>query len=393
MVRAQLRDPLSAQARQRSRSVLRAVDFFCGAGGMTHGLLKAGFDVLGGIDNHLPCKETYEHPSNNVRPGGETVRFIHADISDYSPNDLERDFEIERDDDALLFAGCNPCQYWSKVNTSRQRSVAGGQLLEDFRRFVAEFRPGYVVVENVPGLRRNAEISGLETFLGFLEQAGYSYDHKVVAAYLYGIPQKRTRYLLIATRVSKREMKPGIRLPEPVTTNGTPFPEDMKLKYHIGVPRGFRPLAAGVRSDDPPLHWAAGLSPQNLQRIRNTPKDGGSRDAWRDDDALQIDAYRGKDECFRDVYGRMRWDEPASTITTRFNSVSNGRFGHPVEDRAISLREGATLQTFPMTYSFPTILAEAARQIGNAVPPELARRVGCGIIDHYRSIRDEESRG
>ena len=391
--RRRVRDPVPAVASQATRSTLRAVDFFCGAGGMTHGLLSAGLDVLGGIDNHLPSKETYEHPDNNVRPGGQSLHFIHADISEYDPDDLATRLEIEENDDALAFAGCSPCQYWSKLNTSRERSAASSALLEHFCRFVDAFRPGYVVVENVPGLRTKAANSGLTAFLGFLEKAGYVYDHDTVAVCLHGVPQKRSRYLLIATRVCRHGTKPAISLPEPEKTKNGPFPENMKLKYHIGVRKGFRALDAGSRCEDPPLHWAAGLSAQNLQRVRKTPKNGGSRDAWKDDVDLQIDAYRGRDEIFRDVYGRMRWNEPASTITTRFNSLSNGRFGHPAEDRAISLREGAVLQTFPLSYVFPKNCSEAARQIGNSVPPELARRIGCRIDEHYRSVQDEEARG
>lgn len=391
--RTRARNPDLAQLDQVPGSKLRAVDFFCGAGGMTHGLLSAGLDVLGGIDHHQPCREIYEHPDNNVRPCGQTVRFIHADISELHPDELAEQIGVENDDDTLVFCGCSPCQYWTKLNTSRERSAASKALLEHFRRFVDAYRPGYVVVENVPGLRTKAAKSGLAGFLGFLGEAGYAYDHDTVPAYLFGVPQKRSRYLLIATRVLGSRTKAAITLPQAEKTNGSRFPEGMKLKHHIGVEQGFPSLDAGGRCEDPPLHWAAGLSAQNLRRIRKTPKDGGSRDAWRDDADLQIEAYRGRDEIFRDVYGRMRWDQPASTITTRFNSLSNGRFGHPDEDRAISLREGAVLQTFPLTYVFSASFPEASRQIGNAVPPELARRIGCRLDQHYRSAQDEEARG
>jgi len=117
-----------------------------------------------------------------------------------------------------------------------------------------------------------------------------------------------------------------------------------------------------------------------------TPKNGGTRLSWKDVKELQIDAYRGDDTIFKDVYGRMLWDKPAPTITTRFNSFSNGRFGHPEENRAISLREGATLQTFPKTYIFTeNNMAITARQIGNAVPPELARRIGLKLQENWKN--------
>ena len=134
------------------------------------------------------------------------------------------------------------------------------------------------------------------------------------------------------------------------------------------------------------IHTTASLSKKNRMRIKKTHNDGGTRLSWKNDPELQIDAYRGKDNIFKDVYGRMFWDKPAPTITTRFNSFSNGRFGHPEEPRAISLREGATLQTFPKTYIFKSPnQASIARLIGNAVPPELAKRIGTTIIRSYNN--------
>ncbi|MFL6263362.1 MAG: DNA cytosine methyltransferase [Thermoanaerobaculia bacterium] len=375
------------------RPMLRAIDFFCGAGGMTHGLLAAGIDVLAGVDNHLPCKATYEHQNNNRRPSGNPPRFIHADISTLDPFEFAASIQVERSDDSLIFAGCSPCQFWSKVNTSRERSAKSKALLEHFRRFVDALRPGYIIVENVPGLQTRSDTSGLAAFLRFLDGASYTYDHETVAVCLYGVPQKRWRYLLLATRVSPSGIEPAISLPEPEAKAAGSFPENMKVKYYLGKQNGFQAIQAGFRCEEPPLHWAAKLSDSNLQRIRKTPSNGGSRATWSKDPELQIEAYRGKDDIFRDVYGRMSWDEPAPTITTRFNSLSNGRFGHPDEHRAISLREGAILQTFPMGYVFPPNFPETARQIGNAVPPELARRIGCRLTEHYRSIKAEGTLG
>lgn len=365
--------------------MLKGIDFFCGAGGMTHGLLQAGIDVVGGVDNHLPCKPIYEDPANNRRPGGDAPSFICADVAAPEVENEIRALGIEVGDDELVFAGCSPCQYWSKVNTSRERSAKSRLLLTHFQKFVEVFNPGYVVIENVPGLNTRRPQSGLLDFLSFLKRAGYAFDENTVAAYRYGVPQKRYRYLLMATRLSAPGERPTITLPAPDDSDGR-YPEPMKLKHFIGQENGFPALNAGERVDDPPLHWAAALSAANLKRIRATEHDGGNRTAWKDDPELQINAYRDRDDIFRDVYGRMRWDQPAPTITTRFHSLSNGRFGHPVEDRAISLREGAVLQTFPRTYVFSEVTAEAARQIGNAVPPELARRVGERIVDHYANL-------
>lgn len=365
--------------------MLRAVDFFCGAGGMTHGLLNAGIDVVAGVDNHAACQTTYENAENNQRPSGVAPKFIHADVAADDVVSEVKAVGIAPYDDDVVFVGCSPCQYWSKVNTSRERSATSRSLLEHFKELVDEFRPGYVVVENVAGLHTRRDQSGLTAFLSFLEDCKYGYDESMVAVYRYGVPQKRHRYLLVATRLRVGDGQALISLPAP-DTKRPGYPREMAVRQFIGTHNGFTPLRAGERAETPSLHWAADLSDMNLRRIKMTSHDGGDRSGWRDDPELQIDAYRGKDGIFRDVYGRMSWDQPSSTITTRFNSLSNGRFGHPEEDRAISLREGATLQTFPVSYSFPRSFPEAARQIGNAVPPELARRVGERIVKHYTAL-------
>lgn len=369
--------------------MLKGVDFFCGAGGMTNGLLQANIDVIAGVDNHAPCKSTYENVNNNCRPCGEAPTFICADVSSDDIAEKVSEAGIEDDDDTLIFAGCSPCQYWSKINTSRERSKQSRLLLEHFQDLVDAFRPGYVVIENVSGLRTKRQKSGLAEFLSFLDSAGYGYDEDTVAVYRYGVPQKRHRYLLIATRLAPDDCLPHISLPAPAPKPKRGYPEEMALSNFIGKENGFPSLKAGERLDDPSLHWAAGLSDDNIRRIKMTDHNGGDRSAWRDHPELQIDAYRGKDDIFSDVYGRLWWDQPSSTITTRFHSLSNGRFGHPEEDRALSLREGAVLQTFERTYEFPPSFPEAARQIGNAVPPELARRIGTRIVDHYATVKAE----
>lgn len=352
---------------------------------MTKGLLYSGIDVLAGIDNHLPCKATYEHAGNNTRPNGKSPQFLHADIETLEPEKLIEEIGVTYDDDSLIFVGCSPCQYWSKINTTRTKSAASKMLLNRFRFFVQEFRPGYVVIENVPGLLKKKDEAGLTQFLSFLAEQGYAQESAIITASSYGVPQKRRRFLLIATRLGT-----NICLPAPDPKTNTPF-EGVRVRDHIGVDKGFPAIEAGHRDADEFMHTALALAPQNLSRITLTPKDGGDRTAWKDNPILQINAYRGKDDCFRDVYGRMRWDKPAPTITTRYVSLSNGRFGHPEENRAISIREGATLQTFPKTYVFKGTLHEVARQVGNAVPPELARRVGNVIIGHSNARSTEHA--
>lgn len=362
---------LSAGYKMKSeeKNELKAVDFFCGAGGMTYGMSLAGIKVLAGIDNDPNCKETYE--TNNFGS-----KYIERDIHKYSVKELAKEIGIVKNDDSLIFIGCSPCQYWTRINTEKDKSLETKDLLREFQRFVKWFKPGYVVVENVPRFLKYKDENVLGDFIVFLEKESYKCDPAIVNANLYGIPQNRKRFLLIATRVSDH-----IQIPK-----GEPD-DKLIVKNFIGTHKGFPAIEAGHRDETDFIHTSANLSENNKKRIRKTKKDGGDRYGWKDDPELQIDAYKGKDDYFRDVYGRMSWDKPAPTITTKFHSLSNGRFGHPEEDRAISLREGATLQTFPLNYVFkgPSI-ASISRQIGNAVPPELARRIGAYIIKNWEIV-------
>ncbi len=343
-----------------SKNHLCAVDFFCGAGGMSFGLSQAGIRVLGGVDNAVDCRKTYQA---NVLG----AKYIRHDITSLTAPELGRRLELERDDPNLVFCGCSPCQFWSKIRTDKTKSLKTAFLLRQFQRFIRHFRPGYVVIENVPGLYRRNDNAILIEFLDFLSSQGYNFKDGVINAYHYGVPQNRMRYLLIASRVSAISSL----LPS------APTSPSLNVSDFIGVKNGFAKIENGHRDGTPFLHTAAALSGKNVQRIAMTPASGGNRAAWADNPDLQINAYRGKNHIFRDVYGRMAWDKPAPTITTRFISLSNGRFGHPEENRAISIREGATLQTFPTDYRFhSTNLNALARQIGNAVPPALAKQIG-----------------
>ncbi len=195
----------------------------------------------------------------------------------------------------------------------------------------------------------------------------------------YGVPQTRKRFSLIANRVTKKELFPA---PKKNPKN--------KVRDFIGEHNGFPSVPAGYRDKTDFLHTVAGLSNKNIERLKLTPKNGGSRTSWADTD-LQIDAYKTNScECesvgFNDTYGRMSWGKPAPTITTKFFSISNGRFAHPKEDRAISLREGATLQTFPKNFKFiGNSIAGIAKMIGNAVPPLFAKQLGTVIIKNHES--------
>ncbi|MCH2227189.1 MAG: DNA cytosine methyltransferase [Candidatus Caenarcaniphilales bacterium] len=340
---------------------LKAVDFFCGAGGMSFGLKKAGIDVIAGIDFNKDCRETYELNTK--------AKFIEEDVELLKPSSLSSLINIKQNDDSLIFAGCSPCQYWTLIATNKSKASKSKNLLMKFQDFVEYFRPGYVVIENVPGLLNNPE-SPLHKFLDFLSENDYSYSYKILNLSLFGVPQNRKRFFLIASRLHK-----SIELPDPGNIR------IKTVKDVIGAVNGFPKIKHGHRDESSFMHTCASLESINLKRLRRTPKDGGNRLSWSRDPELQLKAYINKDNCFKDVYGRAFWNKPSPTITTKFYSISNGRFAHPDENRAFSLREGATLQTFPKNYKFCTKnIIKAATLIGNAVPPLFAKHVGKHII-------------
>ncbi len=342
---------------RRQKMIVKAVDFFCSGGGMTYGMRQAGINVIAGIDNDPNVKETYE--KNN--PG---VKFILADVFELKECDLKEKINIKKNDDNMIFIGCSPCQYWSIIRTDKKKSKKSKDLLREFHRFVKYFTPGFVVVENVPGIEKKENESGLKDFVDDLKRMGYKVKYGIYDLNEYGVPQKRKRFSLIASRVIKEPIQPEKSDYKPV------------VRDFIGQHNGFPKVPAGHRDNSSFQHSVAKLSKENFIALKIT-KPGGPP-------AKQRKKFKGKG--FTDSYGRMSWDNPAPTITTKFMSISNGRFGHPEEDRAISLREGATLQTFPKNYVFYAKSMQInARMIGNAVPPEFAKRIGKAII---KAIKD-----
>lgn len=350
------------------KNELKAVDFFSGAGGLTHGLKAAGIHVLAGIDNEGSCKATFE--KNN-----EGAVFLERDMTRYSPEDLERDMKIEKKDDRMIFAGCAPCQFWSIIQTNKEKSEKSKNLIMDFQKFVEYFEPGFVVVENVPGISSNPE-SPLGKFITSLKDMKYDVARGVRDMSLYGIPQKRRRFTLLASRVSE------ISLPEPTGKTRT-------VRDVLGTANGFPRIEAGTKDETKFLHASAGLSAKNLERLRMTRKDGGDRSCWQKKKAYRLPCYASDEKKFPDTYGRMWWDRPAPTITTKFFSVTNGRFAHPEEDRGLSLREGATLQTFPKDYEFiGTGMGPIAKMIGNAFPPDFAKLIGERVVSSLENTHN-----
>jgi len=356
---------LKKQNKHAKTNMLKAIDFFCSGGGMTCGLSQAGVDVIAGVDNDPTCKETYEinNPSS---------KYLLYDIKKLKEEELQKLLGLKKNDPDLILVGCSPCQYWSIIRTDKTKARKSKNLLSEFQRFVTYFKPGYVLVENVPGILTRKNKSGLDKFINILKSNDYSVYYDCVNMNEYGVPQKRRRFTLIASRLHGED-----EIPKPQTTQRT------ILSEYLGKNNGFPQINAGNRDNSVFNHSTAFISDINLKRIERTTKNGGSRSDWEKDRELKRINYKGNG--FPDNYGRMCWNKPAPTITTKFLSVSNGRFGHPVENRGISLREGATLQTFPKEYAFPhKSIHVSARIIGNAVPPLYARNIAENIIKKHK---------
>lgn len=343
---------------------LRAVDFFCGAGGVSCGFRDADIEVIGGIDINPSFKETYE--KNNNAP------FFDRDVSNMKVSELMKLVPITRKDDNLIFVGCSPCQYYSNLKSDKSKSQNSRLLLDDFKKFVSYYKPGFVFIENVPGLETK-DGSPLDKFKRSLKSQGYKFDDDVVNAKYFDVPQNRRRYVLIASRLNKH-----IELPAQDKKSEIPT-----VSKAIGDYSVFPVVENGHKDPSDFQHSVATLSEINLMRASSTPKDGGSRMAWSNNSLLQLDCYKDHDG-HTDVYGRLHWNKPSPTITTRFIHTSTGRYTHPEQDRGLSLREGATLQSFPLDYKFYSDTQSAiATMIGNAVPPKLAKAIGETIKTHW----------
>jgi len=344
--------------RTKRSTPLRSFDFFCGAGGLTRGLRSAGITVIAGFDNDEQCRLSYE--KNN-----RGVLFFAKDIRDITVGELKKLAGVKSFRD-MLFAGCAPCSPFSQQRKNEEPS-SDLTLLMEFGRIVAKAKPGYVLVENVPGLANVPGYSTFRRFVRLLKVSGYEIAFAILNAKRFGVPQNRRRLVLIATRRTSPSL--------PKHKYGSKRRPYKTVRQAI---KRFPGLKAGQENSKIKNHVASALTPINLQRIKATPKNGGDRRSWPK--RLRLKCHTGRYTGHTDVYGRMFWDSPAPTLTGRCNSISNGRYGHPTQNRAISLREAAALQSFPSDYRFFGFHNQIARQIGNAVPVRLAKDLGKHIL-------------
>lgn len=347
---------------------INAVDLFCGVGGLTCGIQKAGINVLAGYDIEESCRFAYEE--NNK------AKFILKDIKDIGDSEIKDLYPEETDVKILM--GCAPCQPFSAYSHRYKDSdtrIEKMNLLDYFGRQVELVKPDIVSMENVPQLAKDPVFLN---FVDLLERNGYSVSWKVVYGPDYDVPQNRKRLLLLASRLGEITLLPPYKSKE----------NYLNLKDVIGdLPR----LKAGEQDKNDNLHKSRKLSELNIKRIKSS-KQGGTWLDW--DPSLLPDCYKkASGSSYTSVYGRLEWEKPSSTITTQFVGYGNGRFGHPEQNRALSLREGAMIQTFPKTYQFVEKNAEVkfvklAVQIGNAVPVKLGELIGKSIINHIQNTRN-----
>lgn len=341
------------------------VDLFCGVGGLTKGLELSNLNVVAGIDIDESCRFAYETNNNS--------RFVAGDVSELATQEIE---ELFPEGDVRILVGCAPCQPFSKY-TQRYRKEGRKddkwKLLYSFTDIINSTNPTVISMENVPELSKEEVFCD---FLNNLKEKGYYCSWEIVYCPDYGVPQKRKRLVLLASNLGNIKLIPPTYTPDNYKTVRDAI-------FNLPV------LRDGDSDPNDTIHCATKMSDINLERIRQSVP-GGTWKNW--EERLKLKCHKKESgKGYGAVYGRMEWDEPSPTITTQFYGYGNGRFGHPTQDRALSYREGALLQSFPPDYVFvdeqiPFNKRELGVHIGNAVPVELGRAIGISIQKHLEEM-------
>ena len=337
------------------------VDLFCGVGGLTCGLQKAGLNVIAGFDSDNTCKYAYEY--NN------RAQFINCDISKIDSSEISKYYNK---DDIKILVGCAPCQTFSRQTNKYKNRTKDEKwnLLKFYAKHIENIKPDIISMENVPELV-NFDI--FQYFIDVLKKNKYYISYQIVDCSKYGLPQKRRRLVLLASKFGEIDLiKPDKnQIYRTVETEIKDLPN----------------LKNGEQCKTDPLHRCAKLTDLNLKRIKQSIPGG----TWQDwDEELLPNCYKkSSGKSYSAVYGRMKWDSPSPTMTTQFYVYGTGRFGHPEQNRGLSLREGALLQTFPKEYKFiendEYSLKIIGRHIGNAVPVDLGEIIGKSIQKHLKA--------
>ena len=348
-------------------SMIKCVDFFCGCGGTSAGLMRAGIQIDVGVDNDSDAATTF-------RSNFPQASFLETDIRELAATDLES--HISRDEkDILLFSACAPCQPFTKHRKSNVLEDDRANLLSELLRFIDAFLPDLIFVENVPGLASRAKSLGpFDEFLDTLDRLRYWNTYGEFNCWDFGVPQKRRRFALVGSRLGP------ITFPSKTHGPGTSNADYSTVQQWIN---DLPAIEAGQRHQHIANHQAASLSTLNLDRIRATPE-GGSRRDWPEH--LQLDCHRGDFIGYSDVYGRLRWDAPASAADDKMHQLLQRKVW-PTQARIEQSARGraACLQTFPRSFKFAGSLNAVARQIGNAVPVLVSQRFGENFMTHIKA--------
>lgn len=340
---------------------ITAVDVFCGIGGLSKGLENVGVNVKLGLDFDNNCQYAYEENIN--------ATFLHKDIRD---NDIIEVINPYWESSKIkILAGCAPCQPFSThSNKKKDRDKSDKwSLINYFFKIVKETEPDIITMENVPNLKNQVIF---DDFVKNLRSKNYYVSFSIVYCPDYGIPQKRRRLVLLASKFGQLKLIEKTHKKENYKT----------VRDTIG---NLNDINNGEYDLTDRIHKSAKLSDLNLKRIKKS-KQGGTWEDW--DEGLRLNCHKkASGNTYKSVYGRMKWDEPSPTITTQFYNYGTGRFGHPKQDRALSVREAALLQTFPEDYALvkegeEVLMTQLGTHIGNAVPVRLGEVIGKSILEH-----------
>lgn len=356
----------SIMTKPQNNKKIEVVDLFCGIGGLSYGLKSKGFKILAGYDIDKTCQYAYEH--NNE------AKFQYRDIKSVTGKEISAWYSKKN---IKVLAGCAPCQPFSSYSHSKKEKDPNKyDLLYEFGRLVKDVKPDIVTMENVIQIINFKLKPVLPDFINTLQSEGYYVSINKVFCPDYGVPQTRRRLVLLASRFGPISIIPPTNTKDNYLTVGD-------------VIRSLPQVKAGEGCPTDPLHRAIALTPINMARMKATPYGGG----WKNWPEELVLACHKKDngKSYGSVYGRMVWEAPSPTITTECTGYGNGRFGHPEQDRAITPREAAIFQTFPIDYKFfsderKVSISTAARYIGNAVPPRLGEVVAESILNHIKNI-------
>lgn len=374
-----------------------AIDLFSGCGGVSCGLTLAGFKIKSAVEIEKNAVDTYLG-----YPLLKNVNVINRDICELTGAEILKAAKIKIDD-IYLFAGCPPCQNFSRQNPLNKNKTEEERkkLLFEFLRIIEEITPPFILMENVPGIKTDFNTNILNEFLERLRET-YIVNENILNAANYGVPQARRRFVLHAVRknINDELIKHGFNFGLPQATHNKNGVNGLKKWKTVSETIGDLPeIKAGEAYADNGIvhnHKCAALSDTNLKRIKEIRKNGGSRTGLPDD--LILECHKKKDaegnifSGHKDVYGVMDPDKPAPTITGGCLCYSKGRYGHYSQDRAISIREAARLQTFPDDFIFSDSLTDSALQIGNAVPIDLVKASGSVFMQAIRTIKINRSK-